>query len=90
MTDISTQGCPICIKYFHEASLAIRRHLRAVGALEMAVSKTEMHRYAELKTAVGEASIARENAVARYESHGATHVASRAISAGGPGLGGNA
>jgi len=69
-------GCPICLEYFQKASLAIRRHLRAISALELAVRETRILRYDALTNAVNEASFARENAVASYGAHVAIHFAS--------------
>jgi hypothetical protein len=73
MNEAPGQFCDLCIQYLQDAGAAIRRHLRAVASMESAVRENETGRLAELAEAVGEASMARENAVARYMGHVDSH-----------------
>jgi len=80
MKKLPPEACHLCPRYLREAGLAIRDHLRAIAALELAVrdDKSELD---ALLDAVREASMARENAVANYEKHVASHSGMTAASA---------
>lgn len=65
--------CITCKQLMEDASKAISRHLEAVSALTSRVEhgRSSDHEARQLE----ERSLERENAVARYENHVATHAA---------------
>jgi hypothetical protein len=81
MKNLPPEACHLCPRYLREAGLAIRDHLRAIAALELAVRDDKPEPLDALLDAVREASMARENAVANYEKHAATHAGMTAASA---------
>ena len=68
---MSIGDCPACRKLMTDATAAITRHLDAVALLTARVGNTESTEIEALELEAR--SLERENAVARYESHLASH-----------------
>ncbi len=70
---MGSEVCPLCEELLERASSAILRHIRAVGRLDLALVREETDLLPALEIAVREASLNRENAVARYRAHCGMH-----------------
>lgn len=70
---MGSEVCIICEELLERASDAILRHIRAVGRLDLALVREESDLIPALEIAVKEASLHRENAVARYRNHRGMH-----------------
>jgi len=68
-----SEGCPLCRALLDRASSEILRHIRAVGQLDWALARGDTELIPALEMAVKEASLCREEAVARYKYHQGTH-----------------
>jgi hypothetical protein len=75
---MEAEGCQLCQELLDHASSEILRHIRAVGRLDLALANGETDLIPALEIAVKEASLGRENAVARYRHHQGFHRANQA------------